>query len=533
MKNYLCYSILLLLTASLSAQSLNVDVFGQFNRGDIRYSGSWFYVGPDNTEYALIGTRTGVAANVIDDVALPEVGFIPGPESNWREITVIEDHAYVTTEGTGPGQGMQVIDLSYLPDSLHLLTTYTYVSDSIDNITRGHIIQKNNYADESYVYVNGGCGNCGVQIIDVSEPENPSLVGEYQPGYYIHDCFVKNDRLYACAFYNSTIDVVDISDKANPTLITTIPDPGSNTHSVWLTEDDRHLVICDEANGLPARIMNVEDVEDPFVESPTYTADEESLVHNPYIRGDYIFYAHNSAGLTVVDIRDARLPVEVAYFDTWAGASGTGGLWSACPFPPSGKIIGGDRTGGLYVWEFNNTQAGRFYGVVKDSLTGQILMNAEVVLQPNNEMLGLDFDGAFKYGSMAAGGLALDAAAMGYDPKSISFDLLEGDSLWFEIDLVPEGWMPPVSVFDLHSIPALSVFPNPSTGNYNIDLSMVAGAQKMEVFDVSGQLLLSENVEGFLEVKLNMEEEANGVYLVRIVDENLEILGLGNLVKGE
>jgi len=531
MKNYLIFPILLSLAASLSAQSLNVEVLGQVNRGDIFYSGSWYYVGDDDTEYALIGTRTGVAANVIDDASLPEVGFVSGPESNWREITVIGNHAFVTTEGTGPGEGMQVIDLNYLPDSLHLLTTYSYVSDSIPFINKGHIIQRNNYVDESYVYVNGGCGTCGVQIIDVSDPMNPTLVGEYQPGYYIHDCFVKDDRIYACAFFESTIDVVDISDKANPTLMTTIPDPGSNTHSVWLTEDDRHLVICDEANGLPARIMNVEDIENPFVESPTYTADDSSLVHNPYIRGDYVFFAHNSAGLTIVDIRDARLPVEVGNFDTWDGPSGTGGLWSACPFPPSGKIIGGDRGQGLFVWTFNNTQAGRFYGVVKDSITGDVLMNAAVVLQPNGDLLVLDFDGAFKYGSMATSGLVLEAVAAGYDSKSISFDLLEGDSLWFEIELVPEGWVPPVSVFDLNSVPDLAVFPNPSSGDYNIDLSSLATAKSIEVFEVDGKLVLNQNIEGLQQVKLDLGDKATGVYLIRVLDEELRALGVGEVLK--
>jgi len=485
-----------------------------------------------DTEYALLGTRTGVAANLMDDATLPEVGFVAGPESNWREITVVGDYAYVTTEGTGPGEGLQVIDLSYLPDSLHLLTTYAYVSDSIENITRGHIVQKNNYVDEPYIYVNGGCGNCGVQIIDVSDPMNPILVGEYQPGYYIHDCFVKNDKIFACAFYESTVDVIDISDKTNPTLITTIPDPGSNTHSVWLTEDDRHMVICDEIDGFPARIMNVEDVENPFIESPTYTADEESLVHNPYIRGDYIFYSHNSAGLTVVDIRDATLPVEVGYYDTWAGASpGSHGLWSACPFPPSGKIIGGDRTEGLYVWEFNSTQAGRFYGVVKDSITGQILMNAEVVLQPDDEMLALDFNGAFKYGSMASEGLTLEVAALDYTSKSIAFDLLEGDSLWFEIELVPDGWTPPVSVFEVNAVVDLSVFPNPSSGEYNIDLANLGNAKVMEVFDGYGKLILNQNIEGLQQVKLNLEDRPNGVYMVRVLSRELEALGVGNVVK--
>ncbi len=516
----------MLVLGSLGAQpSLNVDLFGEFNRGDIRYSGSWYYVDADGVEYALIGARTGLAANKMDDPALPEVGFIPGPESNWREITVIGDHAYVVTEGTGPGEGMQVIDLTYLPDSLHLLTTYTAT------FTDRHIIQKNNYEDEPYVYLNGGCGDCGIQILDVSDPANPVLVGEYDPGYYIHDCFIKNDQIFACAFYEAKIDVIDIADKTNPVLITSIPDPGSNTHSVWLTEDDRHLVICDELDGLPSRFMNVEDIENPFVVGPLYSADFETLVHNPYIRGNYIFYAHNSAGLTVVDIRDATLPVEVGYFDTWDGDSpGSHGLWSACPFPPSGKIIGGDRTRGLMVWEFNNTQAARFYGVVKDSLTGEVLMNAEVLLLPNNEPLALDFDGQFKFGALAENGFALMADAPDYQAKNVWFDLLEGDSLWFEIELVPDDYMP-VAVDELSKNGALEVFPNPSTGTFYLDLSTVQGAKSLEIYDVNKNLILKKKVEQLETFTIDLKNKATGMYWLQVLNEDNAVVGSGELLK--
>ena len=45
----------------------NVELLGQVNRGDTRYSGSWAYVAPDSTEYALIGAKTGTAAYCIND----------------------------------------------------------------------------------------------------------------------------------------------------------------------------------------------------------------------------------------------------------------------------------------------------------------------------------------------------------------------------------------------------------------------------------------------------------------------------------
>ena len=134
------FAIFSLILQAQDTTSLNVELFGQFHRGDIRYSGSWAYIDSSGNEYALLGTRTGVAAYTIDNqLEINEVGFISGPESNWREITVIGDYAYVTTEGGSDTTGMQVIDLQYLPDSLKLLTTYS------ESFTRGHILQRNVY----------------------------------------------------------------------------------------------------------------------------------------------------------------------------------------------------------------------------------------------------------------------------------------------------------------------------------------------------------------------------------------------------
>jgi len=41
----------------------------------------------------------------------------------WRDIKTHLNYAYVVTEGTGSGQGLQIIDLSNLPTSVSLITT--------------------------------------------------------------------------------------------------------------------------------------------------------------------------------------------------------------------------------------------------------------------------------------------------------------------------------------------------------------------------------------------------------------------------
>ena len=116
------------------------------------------------------------------------------------------------------------------------------------------------------------------------------------------------------------------------------------------------------------------------VEVATYTANEASLVHNPYVRGDFCFLSHNTEGLRVLDITDPEVPVEVAYYDTYDGPSGGfKGLWSACPYFPSGKIIGGDRTEGLFVWTFNETYGARIYGTVVDSVSQEPIFASNVM----------------------------------------------------------------------------------------------------------------------------------------------------------
>lgn len=431
MKKMTLIAALALSFSSLCAQeSWNVELIWEYNRGDIRYSGSWSYEAPDGTEYALLGARTGTAVYRLEE-PFEEVGFVPGPASNWREITVVGHHAYVVTEGSGAGEGMQVIDLGLLPDSVYLLSTYTAT------FTTGHIIQRDIYSEAPRVYVCGTTPVGGVHILDVSNPAQPVEIGGYQPGYYIHDCHVRGNRLYAAAFYDKTLDIVDISAPANPLLLTTLPDPGTNTHSCSTSPDEQFLFLADEADGYPGRLFDISDLGN-IQQVATYTANPLSLVHNPYIAGDLAFLSHNTEGLRVVDIADPALPVEIGYFDTYAGDSGGfKGLWSACPYFSSGKIIGGDRTRGLMVWAFTGPRAARVYGMVRDSLTGAPLADALVILQPQEDTLAIAADGSFAKG-LIPGSYTLQTLRQGYWPKLTPISLAEQENLYIDIDLAPE-----------------------------------------------------------------------------------------------
>jgi choice-of-anchor B domain-containing protein len=417
-KLYLAIYLLTVILTSISAQeSLNISLYAQFNRGEERYSGSWCYTAEDGTEYALLGAFGGTAIyQIMEAGQIEEIAYIPGPETNWREITVVGDHAYVVTDVSGSDHSMQVIRLDQLPAQATLVTSYN------ETFTKGHIIQKDIFGNEPFVYIAGTTATEGVHIMDVSNPAQPVEAGLYQPEYYIHDCHVRGNIMFASAFYEGFLDIVDISDKSDPQLISQVEVPDGKVHSASMTMDGRYLFVAPEQDGLPARIFNIENLEDVF-EVAKYTANPISLVHNPYILGDFAFISHNTEGLRVVDLVDPTTPVEVGFYDTWSGESGGfNGLWSACPYLPSGKIIGGNREDGLYVWEFEQTYAGRLYGTVVDSVTTLPIPNVLITISANNTEAYSDALGAFRTGSIP-GAFEMTFSAEGYvtQTKIITF----------------------------------------------------------------------------------------------------------------
>ncbi len=69
----------------------------------------------------------------------------------------------------------------------------------------------------------------------------------------------------------------------------------------------------------------------------------------------------------------------------------------------------------------------------------------------------------------------------------------------------------------------LSIAPNPSNGNINLNASWAQGTANIQVIDISGKLVYSSMVNtarGQRSVALNMQDLANGSYLVKVISNN-------------
>jgi len=228
----------------------------------------------------------------------------------------------------------------------------------------------------------------------------------------------------------------------------------------------------------------------------------------------------------VLDISRPDVPVEVGFYDTYSGTSGGfKGLWSACPFLPSGKIVGGDRTEGLYVWQFNDAEAGHIYGIVRDSVSGEALFAASVTL---NNTIQTDFDGKYATGALP-GTHSMTFERAGYTTKIVDdIQLQANDSLWVEVGLTPLD----VSVSEPLYGDLIEVFPNPFNDKITVDVSKLpVRAERFVLYDLNGKIIKEFILNHSLSNQYNTSELNAGIYFYEILNENNEVIGNGKVIK--
>lgn len=325
--------------------SLNARHGGPGPQFGFYFASCWGYVAPDGREYALLGCYSGTSIIDLDATPIREVAYIPGANNEWKEIKVWGQYAYAVSEN--PSQGLQIIDLSRLPDSARLVRTLTNVGGR--NVANSHTVT----VADGFLYLNGGSSN-GTAILNLADPINPTLAGHYNPVYF-HDTYVRNDTLVGAALGNG-VYIVSVANKAAPTLLGRITYTGSGTHNAWTSIDGRYIYTTDEV-GSTAKNMKVWDISAlPMVTQRTpVTFSPTRIIHNVHGRGYYVYVAHYQAGVYVADVHNALAITVSGEYTTYRGGgtnSSYAGAWGVYPYYPSGRFIASDTQTGLYLLRF-------------------------------------------------------------------------------------------------------------------------------------------------------------------------------------
>ncbi|TCI93219.1 choice-of-anchor B family protein [Tenacibaculum sp. M341] len=341
--------------------------------GSASSSGSDIWGWTDATtskEYAIICMSNTTAfvdvTDPINPVFLGRLNSSAGSNS-WRDAKVYGNYVYIVADNVG-SHGMQVFDLTKLRN---VTSPVNFTADTVyTGVGSCHNIVINESKGMAYLVGCRSANGGGPIFIDISDPLNPTSLGNYSGDGYSHDAQVvtyngpdaehAGKEIYIGSNENEVV-VLDVTDKANVTKISSISYPQIGyTHQGWFTDNQEYFILGDETDeqsfGFNTRtlIFDLRDLDNPVLSS-TYTGETRAIDHNGYVKGNLYYMANYRAGIRVLDISNISAATnsmdEVGFFDTYPSNDNASfnGAWSVYPYFASGNIIISDIERGLFI----------------------------------------------------------------------------------------------------------------------------------------------------------------------------------------
>ncbi len=296
-----------------------------------------------------------------------------------------------------------------------------------------HFIDENGIA-----YLCGSNGGLGTVMIDVdANPTNPPIVGSYTLRY-VHDLYVRGDTMWTAEINNGIFSVVDVSNKAAPSVLATQSTSSNFTHNIWLSDDGATVFTTDEVSGANVDAYDVSDLTDiTEVDRFRPPTGPSSIPHNAFVKDNFILTAWYRDGLRITDATQPDNLIEVGFYDS-SPLSGNGfnGAWGTYPYLPSGHVLISDIEEGLFVVTPSYTGAAFLEGQVTDNSSGAPLFDASIVLDGNTT--ASDLFGQYATGTASSGTYTVTVARAGYVTQNIpGVSLTAGSTTTLDVALVP------------------------------------------------------------------------------------------------
>jgi len=330
----------------------------------IRYNSVWGWVdSQDNKEYAIIGSTDGT---YFIDVTIPTAPVVKdcvvGRRDSciWREYKTYQNYLYAVSDDGAPNS-MQIINMTYLPDSVHV----EYDDDILVERSHSIFIDEANaimYLNSVYLPANGG--HSSMAVFSLANPISPVLLRRLEEDYpssdNVHDSYVRNDTCYASSSYGGLI-IYKLNSGNTFTQIGSLSNyepGGAYNHNSALTADSKTLIFADEVPiNLTVKSVDVSNfsnltVVDTFRSTPTTTA----TPHNVFIpngSNTRSVIAYYQDGVQIFDISNPLNVTRTGFFDTAPidAPNDYSGCWGVYVDLPSGIILASDMQDGLFVLE--------------------------------------------------------------------------------------------------------------------------------------------------------------------------------------
>lgn len=359
--------------------SQNISLLSQWNDPaiiaepvfGIRYNSVWGWVDPQNNkEYAVLGSSDGTNFFDVSNPSNPIlIDYVQGKRDScvWREYKTYQNYLYAVSDdpvNASNQNSLQIIDLSYLPDSVHVV----YDIDTL--FAQAHTL----FIDGDKMYcgrVNSATVSFSMAVYSLANPVAPQFLralNQDDPSIQtVHDMYVRNDTVYAsCGF--DAFHIYKLNSNNTFTEIGSLTNyanygQGYN-HSSTLTADGNTLIFADEVPiSLAVKSVDVSNfsnitVLDTFRSTPGTIA----TPHNVYIQNGSntrTIVAYYEDGLQTFDISNPSNIIRTGFFDTsplncpGCPNPSYSGCWGAYVDLPSGILLASDMQNGLFVLQSN------------------------------------------------------------------------------------------------------------------------------------------------------------------------------------
>ena len=350
----------------------------------------WGYTDEYGIEYAIVGYQNGTSIYNVSDESPFEIANIIGPSTGdyyfHRDYKTFSNHLYIVNEMYGGDVGLQVINLSPLPENSPIqLDTYNFIGQS-----------HNLWIDSSgYAFIEHQSGD-NIHIANLNNPSEPVYESSFEnQAQNCHDIYTHNNIAYVSEGWSNQFGIYSINDLNNIQTLATIPCEGY-AHNAWLTDNEQYLITTEETQDKTIKIWDVSDLTNISL-AGEYIG-ENGLAHNVHIKENHAYISHYTTGVKIIDIFNPYDPIEVASYDTYPQNDNEGfyGCWGVYPFTENNYIYASDMQNGLFVLNFDNINAGWINGFlyINNIIAPNISMKAII----NNKIYTTDSNGYFSFG---------------------------------------------------------------------------------------------------------------------------------------
>jgi hypothetical protein len=243
-----------------------------------------------------------------------EIAYVIAGDT-WRQLVILS----LDTTGpsaTFPAEGTSQVAVTgphniTVADNLAHLTGHNYwgILDVRDPVQPVEIWQWeppshsgtpcNAAVDGSLAFI--GCGWAGLFIFDITDPQNPALMGQFETPDWIIDIAVAEDVLYL-TLGNSGLLTLDVSDPAQPLLLSRLSLPGFSNHLSVAGDTLYVLYIVLEDNVLQQSGVRAVNVSDPEAMEVVATYDKLDWASDIQAVEEDIYVADEARGVIIFNL---------------------------------------------------------------------------------------------------------------------------------------------------------------------------------------------------------------------------------------